>query len=105
MEFGVSWLRPILGEIAEKTPDAIFIKVDVDEDDYNVCSCAFHSCCLIDQDCISNFVQWVQNPLKEYKVDTLPFFVFFKQGKVIDKVGNNKEELAGKVTMHRTASA
>ncbi|KAL1537123.1 thioredoxin [Salvia divinorum] len=82
VEFGVSWLRPILGEIAEKTPHAIFVKVDVDE---------------------------LSSIMHEYKVHTLPSFVFFKEGQEIDRAVNNKEDLAAKVTLHggvaRTASA
>ncbi|KAL1550397.1 thioredoxin H-type-like [Salvia divinorum] len=65
VEFGVSWLRPILAEIAKKTPHVIFLKVDADE----------HS-----------------RVAQEYNINTLPSFVFFKEGWEIDRVVIRKED-------------
>lgn len=45
-------------------------------------------------------MQWVQRVAKEYKINTLPSFVFFKEGKEIDRVVIRKEDLAAKITLH-----
>ncbi|KAG6383703.1 hypothetical protein SASPL_156534 [Salvia splendens] len=73
VEFGVSWLKPILAEIAKKAPHVIFLKVDADE---------------------------LSRVAKEYKINTLSSFVFFKEGKEIDKVVIRKEDIAAKITLH-----
>ncbi|KAG6429269.1 hypothetical protein SASPL_107314 [Salvia splendens] len=58
---------------AKKAPHVIFLKVDADE---------------------------LSRVAKEYKINTLSSFVFFKEGKEIDKVVIRKEDIAAKITLH-----
>ncbi|XP_027331682.1 thioredoxin H1-like [Abrus precatorius] len=85
VDFTASWcgpcrfIGPILAEIAKKTPEVLFLKVDVDE---------------------------LEIVAKEWSVEAMPTFLFFKEGKLVDKVvGAKKEELQLTITKHATESA
>ncbi|KMT20686.1 hypothetical protein BVRB_1g006610 [Beta vulgaris subsp. vulgaris] len=80
VDFTASWcgpcrfIAPILADLAKKHPNAIFLKVDVDE---------------------------LKTVAEEFKVDAMPTFVFFKNGEEIDRVvGARKEALIEKVEKH-----
>ncbi|XP_021759899.1 thioredoxin H5-like [Chenopodium quinoa] len=68
------FMAPILSEFANKYEDVLFFKVDVDE---------------------------LKTIAEDYKVHSLPTFVFLKDGKEVNRfVGANKETLLKLVTKH-----
>ncbi|KZV28855.1 Thioredoxin H-type [Dorcoceras hygrometricum] len=80
IDFTAAWcgpcrfISPIFAEIAKKTANVIFLKVDVDE---------------------------LAPVAKEFKVEAMPTFLFLKVGREVDRiVGARKEELMAKVNLH-----
>ncbi|CAL0322370.1 unnamed protein product [Lupinus luteus] len=85
VDFTATWcgpcrfIAPIFAEIAKKTPEVTFLKVDVDE---------------------------LKTIAEEWGVEAMPTFLFVKEGKVVDKVvGANKEDLHLKLAKHATTAA
>uniref|UniRef100_A0A803MSI3 Thioredoxin domain-containing protein n=1 Tax=Chenopodium quinoa TaxID=63459 RepID=A0A803MSI3_CHEQI len=82
-------MAPILSEFANKYEDVLFLKVDVDELKLHLLGVA-----VLQINCF-------QTVAEDFKVDSMPTFVFLKQGKVVDRfVGANKESLLKLVTEH-----
>jgi len=70
-------IGPLFEALSEQFPDAIFIKVNVDE---------------------------VEAAAEDYKVESLPTFMVFKEGKnVAQMVGANKEQLEKFIKEHAKA--
>ncbi|XP_021627463.1 uncharacterized protein LOC110626038 isoform X2 [Manihot esculenta] len=80
VDFSAAWCPPsrymssVLAEMAKKMPNVTFLVVDVDE---------------------------LTSVSEEWKIEAMPTFLFFKQGKVVDKiVGANTEELQSTIAKH-----
>ncbi|CAL1384112.1 unnamed protein product [Linum trigynum] len=85
VDFTATWcppcrfIAPILADLAKKMTHVIFLKVDVD----NLTSVS-----------------------EQYDVEAMPTFLFFKEGKMVDKVvGAKKDELVAKIEQHATQVA
>ncbi|XP_074555926.1 thioredoxin H1-like [Curcuma longa] len=67
-------IAPLFSELAEKFPGVIFLRVDVNQ---------------------------LKRVAMDLEVETLPTFVFLKEGRVVDRiVGARKDELPKKVLLH-----
>ncbi|XP_061356306.1 thioredoxin H-type-like [Gastrolobium bilobum] len=82
VDFTASWcspcrfIAPILAELAKKTPEVLFLKVDVEE---------------------------LKTVAEEWAIEAMPTFLFLKEGKLVDKVvGAKKEELQLTIAKHAT---
>ncbi|XP_047332768.1 thioredoxin H-type 2-like [Impatiens glandulifera] len=80
IDFTASWcgpcrfISPFLSELARKLPTVTFLKVDVDE---------------------------LEQVAKDWAVESMPTFMFLKEGKIVDKVvGAKKEELQQTIAKH-----
>ncbi|MED6134431.1 hypothetical protein PIB30_037031 [Stylosanthes scabra] len=85
VDFTATWcgpcrfIGPVFADIAKKTPNSIFLKVDVDE---------------------------MRDIAEEWGVEAMPTFIFFKDGKAVDKVvGAKKEELEHAISKHSASSS
>ncbi|KNA13489.1 hypothetical protein SOVF_116500 [Spinacia oleracea] len=85
IDFTASWcapcrfISPILTDLAKKTPNVLFLKVDVDE---------------------------LKTVAEDFKVDAMPTFVFLKDGMEIDRVvGAKKEALVELVAKHAASTS
>ncbi|KAI3894281.1 hypothetical protein MKX03_001828 [Papaver bracteatum] len=80
IDFTATWcgpckfMAPVFSELSERFPDAIFVKIDVDE---------------------------LPDVSREFGVQAMPTFILLKQGKEVDKiVGAKRDELEKKVALH-----
>ncbi|KAF3446376.1 hypothetical protein FNV43_RR11555 [Rhamnella rubrinervis] len=85
VDFMASWcppcrfIAPVLADLAKKTPDVIFLKVDVDE---------------------------LKSVAEEWDVEAMPTFLFLKEGKAVDRLlGAKKDELLALVAKHIDVAA
>lgn len=85
VDFTASWcgpcrfIAPILADLAKKMPHVIFLKVDVDE---------------------------LKTVAEEQKVEAMPTFIYFKDGKEVDRVvGARKENLLECINKHAVAAS
>uniref|UniRef100_A0A803QAG3 Thioredoxin domain-containing protein n=1 Tax=Cannabis sativa TaxID=3483 RepID=A0A803QAG3_CANSA len=85
VDFTATWcgpcrvIGPILADLAKKTPNVVFLKVDVDE---------------------------LQDVATEWEIEAMPTILFLKEGKIVDKiVGAKKDELVEKVARHSDVTA
>lgn len=70
-------MAPVFADLAKKFPNAVFLKVDVDE---------------------------LKPIAEQFSVEAMPTFLFMKEGDVKDRVvGAIKEELTAKVGLHAAA--
>uniref|UniRef100_A0A452ZHN4 Thioredoxin domain-containing protein n=1 Tax=Aegilops tauschii subsp. strangulata TaxID=200361 RepID=A0A452ZHN4_AEGTS len=83
VDFTASWcgpcriMAPVFADLAKKFPNAVFLKVDVDE---------------------------LKPIAEQFSVEAMPTFLFIKEGDVKDRVvGAIKEELTTKVGLHAAA--
>ncbi|PIA52832.1 hypothetical protein AQUCO_01000599v1 [Aquilegia coerulea] len=84
VDFTATWcgpcktMSPVFDELANKNPNGIFLKVDVDK---------------------------LQSVAIDWNVNAMPTFLFLKEGETVGKVvGANKVELQRKVEQHITAA-
>jgi len=82
IDFTASWcgpcriMAPIFADLAKKHPNAVFLKVDVDE---------------------------LKAITEQFSVEAMPTFLFMKEGDVKDRVvGAMKDELVQKLAFHMT---
>jgi len=82
IDFTASWcgpcriMAPIFADLAKKHPNAVFLKVDVDE---------------------------LKAITEQFSVEAMPTFLFMKEGDVKDRVvGAMKGELVQKIAFHMT---
>ncbi|KAF4359537.1 hypothetical protein F8388_003540 [Cannabis sativa] len=85
VDFTATWcgpcrvIGPILADLAKKTPNVVFLKVDVDE---------------------------LQDVATEWEIEAMPTILFLKEGKIVDKiVGAKKDELVEKVARYSAVAA
>ncbi|KAL8168294.1 hypothetical protein V2J09_009793 [Rumex salicifolius] len=80
VDFTATWcgpcrmMAPVLTDLAQKLPNVIFVKVDVDE---------------------------LKSVATDWAIEAMPTFMFLREGSILDKVvGAKKEELQNTVSKH-----
>ncbi|XWS25836.1 hypothetical protein CRYUN_Cryun27aG0101200 [Craigia yunnanensis] len=92
VDFTASWcgpchvITPVLVELAKKLPDVIFLKVDVDVDELTIGS-------------LKTLLNSTE--AQDFGVEAMPTFIFMKDGTIVDKVVDARnDELQQKITLH-----